>query len=138
VLDPANYGSLTITGPVSIEGHGWASIAAVSGSPAITIIAPGATDKINIIGVVLDGTAVANTTGIQFISGGSLTVPDSVIRNFTGRGIDFGPNASSNLSVSNTLVSDNRTRLFQIMVIMESSLTPPVRELRTAFSTASR
>ena len=25
VLDPANYGSLTITGPVSIEGHGWAS-----------------------------------------------------------------------------------------------------------------
>jgi hypothetical protein len=23
VLDPANYGSLTITGPVSIEGHGW-------------------------------------------------------------------------------------------------------------------
>src|SRR5215469_4080008 len=27
VLDPANYGSLTITGPVSIEGHGWASVA---------------------------------------------------------------------------------------------------------------
>src|ERR1700722_7717214 len=37
VLDPANYGALTITGPVSIEGHGWASIAAVSGSAAITI-----------------------------------------------------------------------------------------------------
>ena len=54
VLDPANYGSLTITGPVSIEGHGWASIAPVSGSAAITINAnPG--DKINIIGVVLDG-----------------------------------------------------------------------------------
>src|ERR1700692_1626098 len=29
VLDPANYGSLTIAGPVSIEGHGWASIAPV-------------------------------------------------------------------------------------------------------------
>jgi hypothetical protein len=107
VLDPANYGSLTITGPVSIEGHGWASIAAVSGSPAITINAPGVTDKINIIGVVLDGTAVTNTTGIQFISGGSLTVRDSVIRNFTGNGIDFGPNVSSSLSVSNTIVSDN-------------------------------
>src|ERR1700693_2076338 len=67
VLDPANYGSLTIIGPVSIEGHGWASIAPVSGSPAITINAnPG--DKINIIGVVLDGTALANATGIQFNS----------------------------------------------------------------------
>ncbi len=38
VLDPANYGSLTITHAVSIEGHGWASIAPpVSGSTAITI-----------------------------------------------------------------------------------------------------
>jgi len=62
-LDPANYGSLTITGPVSIEGHGWASSAAVSGHAAITINASGATDKINIIGVVLDGIAIANTTG---------------------------------------------------------------------------
>jgi hypothetical protein len=68
VLDPANYGSLTITGPVSIEGHGWAAIAPVSGSAAITINAnPG--DIINIVGVVLDGTAIANTNGIQFNSG---------------------------------------------------------------------
>src|ERR1700690_665060 len=62
VLDPANYGSLTITGPVSIEGHGWASIAPVTGQAAITINA-NAGDKINIIGVVLDGTALAGTTG---------------------------------------------------------------------------
>src|SRR5258707_15547025 len=48
VLDPANYGSVTITGPVSIEGHGWASIAPVSGSPAITINAH-IGNKINII-----------------------------------------------------------------------------------------
>jgi hypothetical protein len=109
VLDPANYGSLTITHGVSIEGHGWASIAPVSGSAAITINAPGATDKINIIGVVLDGTAVTNTTGIQFNSGGTLTVRDSVIRNFTGSGITFVPNTSSPnyFYVSNTLLSDN-------------------------------
>jgi hypothetical protein len=114
VLDPANYGSVTITGPVSIEGHGWASIAPVSGQAAITINAPGATDKINIIGVVLDGTAIANTTGIQFNSGGSLTVRDSVIRNFTNNGIDFAPNnlTLSQLFVSNTLVSDNITGIF--------------------------
>jgi hypothetical protein len=48
VLDPANYGSLTIDHGVSIEGHGWASIAPVSGNPAITINA-NAGDKINII-----------------------------------------------------------------------------------------
>jgi hypothetical protein len=108
VLDPANYGALTITGPVSIEGHGWASIAPVANSAAITINA-NAGDKINIIGVVLDGTAISNTNGIQFNSGGALTVRDSVIRNFTGDGIDFGTNSTtlSQVFVSNTLVSDN-------------------------------
>jgi hypothetical protein len=108
VLDPANYGSLTITHAVSIEGHGWASIAPVTGFPAITINAnPG--DKINIIGVVLDGTSLSGTAGIAFNSGGSLTVRDSVIRGFSSNGIDFGPTAStpSQLYVSNTLASDN-------------------------------
>jgi hypothetical protein len=106
VLDPANYGSLTITGPVSIEGHGWASIAPVSFGNAITINAnPG--DNINIIGVVLDGTALSGTNGIIFNSGGSLTVRDSVIRNFANYGILFQPGAASQLIVSNALVSDN-------------------------------
>jgi hypothetical protein len=106
VLDPANYGSVTINHAVSIEGHGWASIAPPSGGNAITINA-NAGDKINIIGVVLDGTAIASTTGIQFNSGGNLTVRDSVIRNFPANGISFEPNISSQLFVSNTLVSDN-------------------------------
>jgi hypothetical protein len=106
VLDPANYGSLTITHGVSIEGHGWASIAPVAGQAAITINA-NTGDKINIIGVVLDGTAVTNTTGIFFNSGGSLTVRDSVIRNFSNSGIFFNPSTVSQLFVSNTLVSDN-------------------------------
>jgi hypothetical protein len=107
VLDPANYGSLIITGPVSIEGHGWASIAPAANSQAI-IIHANAGDKINIIGVVLDGAGVANASGIAFTSGGgSLTVRDSVIRNFVNYGIGFAPNVSSQLFVSNTVVSDN-------------------------------
>jgi hypothetical protein len=109
VLDPANYGSVTITHGVSIEGHGWASIAPVSGSPAITINANNF-DKINIIGVVLDGTALTGTTGIQFNSGASLTVRDSVIRNFGNDGIDFVSSlfiAGQFFLVSNTIISDN-------------------------------
>jgi hypothetical protein len=113
VLDPATYGSLTITGPVSIEGHGWASIAPVSGENAITINA-NPSDAINIIGVVLDGTALAGTNGIVFNSGGSLTVADSVVRNFssstltTGNGILIQP-ASGPISfaITNTIVSNN-------------------------------
>ena len=70
---------------------------------------PTSSDRINIIGVVLDGTAITNTTGIQFNRGASLIVRDSVIRNFTSHGISFQSNVAnpSQLFVSNTLVSDN-------------------------------
>ena len=109
VLDPANYGSLTITHGVSIEGHGWASIAAPTSGSAAIIIAASPGDKINIIGVVLDGTALSGTVGIRFNSGGRLIVRDSVIRNFGDFGIFFEPSSSSpsQLFVSNTLLSDN-------------------------------
>jgi hypothetical protein len=109
VLDPANYGSLIITGPVSIEGHGWASIAPPSTDSAAINVNANPGDKINIIGVVLDGTAIGDTNGIRFNSGGTLTVRDSVIRNFTDNGIYFVPDNSgpTQIFVSNTLVSDN-------------------------------
>ncbi len=107
VLDPGNYGSLTITGPVTIQGHGWAGMSANTGA-AITINAAGATDKIFISGVVLDGLGIVGTNGIVFNSGGSLNVRDSVVRNFTGNGIDFQPTtATSALTVSNSLAADN-------------------------------
>jgi hypothetical protein len=108
VLDPANYGALTITGPVSIEGHGWASVAPAANSVAIAVNA-NFQDRINIIGVVLDGTALAGTTGIQFNSGLTLTIRDCVIRNFGDYGLRL-PSSSSALRqvfVSNTLISDN-------------------------------
>jgi hypothetical protein len=107
-LDPGNYGALIITGPVSIQGHGWAGMSAATGN-AIIINTAGATDKIAISGVVLDGFGIANTNGIAFDSGGTLIVRDSAIRNFGGSGILVEPNASNvtQLFVSNTVLSDN-------------------------------
>jgi hypothetical protein len=115
VLDPANYGSLTITHAVSIEGHGWASIAPPNNGNAITINA-GPGDSISIHGVSIDGTgATGGTNGIVFNSGGSLTVTDCVAQNFvnigtqtTGNGILLEP-ASGTVSFvfTNTIVSNN-------------------------------
>ncbi len=117
VLDPGNYGSLTIIGPVSIQGHGWAGMSTNIGA-AITINAAGATDKIAISGVVLDGLGIANTNGIVFNSGGSLTVADSVVRNFsgsntTGNGILIQPiSGAVTFVITNTVLSHNATSGF--------------------------
>ena len=133
VLDPANYGAVTITGPVSIEGHGWASIAPVSGSAAITINAnPG--DKINIIGVVLDGTALTNTNGIVFNSGGTLNIQDSVIRNFSSRGIYFTPSGSSQIFVSNTLIADNSDQGVYIFASGSQTVSGTLDRVRLQFN----
>jgi len=105
VLDPANYGSLTITGPISIQGNGWAASSPASGKAVFTINAQ-TNDEINIRGVVLDGIATPGSIGIQFNSGGSLNVQNSVIRNFDSVGIAFVPGGTSALFVSNTLISD--------------------------------
>jgi Periplasmic copper-binding protein (NosD) len=112
VLDPANYGSLTITYAVSIEGHGWASIAPPNGGAAITINA-GPSDAVTLSGLEIDG-AGGGYNGIVFNSGGSLTVTGCVVQNLqfvsltTGNGILIQP-ASGAVSfvISNTTVANN-------------------------------
>jgi hypothetical protein len=104
VLDPAGYGALTITKAISIQGHGFSGISVTISNIAMTINA-GAGDKINLRGLLLEGGGIGDT-GIQFNTGGSLNIQDCVIRNFQD-GFDFLAQASSTLSVSNTVVSDN-------------------------------
>jgi hypothetical protein len=106
VLDPAGYGAVTITKAISIQGHGFSGITVASGANGITINA-GASDKISLRGLLLDGVGTGSI-GIFFTGGSSLEIQESVIRNFSQVGIFFEPNASSNLSLSDTLISDNK------------------------------
>src|SRR5580704_6247422 len=105
-LDPGKYGPLTIMGPVTINGYGWAAITGPASGNAITINA-NSSDKIALIGLEIDGANAANN-GIQFNSGGTLSVRNSVIQNFENEGITFAPTGTNatQLLVSNTLVSD--------------------------------
>jgi hypothetical protein len=106
-LDTANYGYVTINQAVSIiSGHGATGVSATSSVTGITISA-GASDVINLQGLDIDG-AGSGADGIQFNTGASLNVQNSVIRGFSN-GINFQPNGSSALSVGNTLVSNNST-----------------------------
>jgi hypothetical protein len=104
-LDSADYGYVTIDKAVSIiSGHGATGVLATSSVTGVTINA-GANDTINLQGLDIDG-AGSGANGIQFNTGASLNVQDSVIRGFSN-GISFQPNGSSALSVGNTLVSNN-------------------------------
>jgi hypothetical protein len=109
VLDPAGYGTLTITHAISIvnDGVGTSSMLVPSAGIGITINA-GANDAVNLRGLTIEG-AGTGATGIQFNAGASLTIERCVIRHFASIGLAFAPIASSNLTVSDTLVADTDT-----------------------------
>jgi hypothetical protein len=106
-LDPAGYGPLTITKPISIQGHGFAEISVPNGGTGITISA-GFGDIISLRGLILDGTG-GGTLGILFDTALSLTVVDCVARNMITDGLRFVSNATTtqSLAVSNSYFTDN-------------------------------
>jgi hypothetical protein len=107
VLDPANYGSLTITHAVSIQGHGWGSIAPPAAGAGVTINA-GLTDVVNLDGLTIDGGGVGNN-GIVFNSGQYLTVANCVVRNMVFDGLAFLQTTADyvRLTVSNSYFNNN-------------------------------
>jgi hypothetical protein len=113
-LDPGGYGPITITGAITINGLGWASITAPSGGDGI-IVNAGTGDQVTLIGLTVDG-AGAGANGIVSNTGGSLTITDCVVQNFaydgthdnTGNGILIQPTTGTvNFLITNTTATNN-------------------------------
>jgi len=109
VLDPGDYGGLTITRSISInnDSGGEASITVPGGNTGIIVNAVNGASYVNLRGLTIQGVGFGTTKGLTFNTGLFLTMTNCVVRNHTGNGIEFFPNASSNLAMSNTLVADN-------------------------------
>jgi len=106
-LDPAGYGPITISGPLTLVGLPGAAVNVPSGGNGITISA-GATDAVHVQGLLIDGSGVG-TTGILFNSGKSLTVENCILRNVVGGGLFFRSTATTpqTLAVSNSYFDEN-------------------------------
>ena len=106
VLDPGGFGGVTITKSISIVNDGVGSAGVlVSGTNAIIINAL-ATDVIVLRGLDIEGLGTG-LNGIRHLAGGSLTVENCTINNFTQKAIDFEPSGPSQLSVKNTIIRNN-------------------------------
>jgi hypothetical protein len=107
VLDPAGYGSVTITKSISIQGHGFAGISVAASAAGIDVNA-GASDVVSLKGLLIEGSGVG-LTGIRFRRGKLLTIANCVVRGVVN-GINAGaPNVSTlqALSVSNSYFTDS-------------------------------
>jgi hypothetical protein len=108
VLDPGGYGAVTISKSISLvnDGVGEASVLVSGGATGITVNAPAA-GYVNLRGITIQGIGFGGGTGLHFTTGFSLTMTNCVVRNHTGGGIEFAPNATSHLALEDTLVADN-------------------------------
>ena len=103
-LDPDGFGPVTITQSVSLIGVPGAGIDRTSGTH-ITINA-GATDSVTIANLILDGGGAA-TNGIYFNTGGSLTIKNCLVQNFTGTGIWLFPSGPAIFLIANVVATAN-------------------------------
>jgi hypothetical protein len=98
VLDPGDYGPLTISQSISIQGHGFSGISVTSSINAVTITS----GVINLNGLLIDGNGVGQS-GIAVTGAGTVTIENCLVRGFAGVAIIFsGP--GGNFNVANTLV----------------------------------
>ena len=94
VLDPAGYGTLTITKAITVDGGtgaGWGSVLAsgLSGF-TINITTNLTTDKVILRNLSINGNnSVGTFHGIRFLDGAELTVENVDIFNFAGDGINI-------------------------------------------------
>ncbi len=119
-LDPGKYGPITITGPVTVNGNGWAAITGPASGTAITINA--VSGNVILTGLEIDGAGAAYN-GIVFNSGSSLTVTNCILLNFiqdssadqtTGNGILIQPGNNLLSTISNIYAANNGNDGIQI------------------------
>jgi hypothetical protein len=113
VLDPGEFGPVTVNAPVTIDGAGWpASVTAAPGGSAITVNAP-AGAAVTLRGLQLanpGGCAVPGAgDGIHVISGGTLHVEDVTATGFAGAGVSLQTPTAAQAVLQDVRVTDGCT-----------------------------
>jgi hypothetical protein len=113
VLDPGDFGPVTITKAVSIADDGGVASGMTAPGTSGIVISAGANDTINLRGLSFDGVKASGTSGVVFLSGARLNISNCVFQGFTTSGMTLSPGAGSDtatrLVVQDTTILNNAT-----------------------------
>jgi hypothetical protein len=139
VLDPGDFGQVTITKSISIinANIGPAGTTTSSGTSGI-LVSAGVNDVVYLRGLFFDGFNASGTAGVYFTAGARLHVENCVVQGFTTAGIAFAPGtvagSATRLAVEGTTFLNNATGLL-IQPISGVAANAELRRLRIDHNT---
>ncbi len=109
VLDPGGYGTVTITKSITLSGDGtMAGVLSSGGVNAIVVANTVPGDVVILRNLSINGAGTTpGLNAIRFLGAGALHVENVKIYGFSQWGIDFHPNDTSRLFVSDTSIRDS-------------------------------
>jgi hypothetical protein len=110
VLDSGDFGAVTITKAITINGGGTLAGILSAGITGI-IVSAGVNDNVVIRSVSINGVGTG-INGIRFLAGKSLTLDNVTISGFTTRGVDMSMAATAKLIARNTRITNGATGIF--------------------------
>jgi hypothetical protein len=114
VLDPGDFGPVTVTQSLTIAGDeaNPSGVLSASGTSGI-VVSAGSGDAVILRGLVFDGANASGTSGVVFLSGARLLVENCVFEGFTASGLTLSPGAGSaspvRIFVRDTAIIGNMT-----------------------------
>jgi len=110
-LDPGGFGGVTLVKPITLNCKYTIGSILVAGSPGITINTTGATDRVTLRGIQIQGinqTAVPGTIGVRIVAANAVSIEDCVITGMGQQGIaDQRTAGNTKMFIRNTVISNN-------------------------------
>jgi hypothetical protein len=110
VLDPGGFGVVTITKNITLNGTGTLAGILSAGSPSAVTVndvnAPSPNSSVVILRDISMNGAGTGTSGVRYLSGGSVMLDHCWIYGMTSRGIDINKTLSGRLKVIDTVIEN--------------------------------
>src|SRR5438105_12414759 len=106
VLDPGGFGAVTITKSITISSEGFEAGVLVSGTNGIVVNAPNATDRVQLIGLDIEGLGTG-INGVLILGNGTVIIQRCTIRHFSGNGVNLTGVAGARAIVLDSVITNN-------------------------------
>jgi hypothetical protein len=110
VLDPGGFGGLTINKSITVRADHVEGGVLVSGTNAIVVNLPAATDRAELYGLDIEGLGGSTTSldGVKIIGSGRTVIRDCRINGFhNGNGVNLVGTVNSAVDIYNTAITNN-------------------------------